>query len=368
MVRTRANWTRVPETVLADLAERQGGDHAGQRSPRRPPGSRARPSSSPSPIPASRAGSGGSRGDCPPTGLAARDATRRPRRAPTRSWRRAQPCGRWSGLLSRHSGSSRSCQCLPVMAFAGPAAKEPFAYAAARWWDEGKNASTLDAAAALAEWPMLASGPRRGRTVPSDSLPPRDGLGPRPHVEVIGARMRAGVFVSPPVYEPFGLAALEAAASGARSCFPTSRPSARSGTAPRSSPPAIPGPSRTRIDLLAADARFRRDMARAAADRAARFTPRAQVSQMLDVYARALERARLGRCPPDDMLRLLRPFPRLRLEPRQRPFPARRHARAARAGHEATALEPEDGWSREPAARRSGAGGARGLRPGRSPA
>lgn len=34
------------------------------------------------------------------------------------------------------------------------AAKQPFVLAASRWWDEGKNAATADAAAALSRWPI----------------------------------------------------------------------------------------------------------------------------------------------------------------------------------------------------------------------
>ncbi|TIU81632.1 MAG: glycosyltransferase family 1 protein, partial [Mesorhizobium sp.] len=38
----------------------------------------------------------------------------------------------------------------------GPKAetREPMVLAAARWWDEGKNAATLDQAASLTTWPV----------------------------------------------------------------------------------------------------------------------------------------------------------------------------------------------------------------------
>ena len=44
-------------------------------------------------------------------------------------------------------------------AMAGPPnADEPIVFAAGRWWDEGKNARTLDAAAAQSRWPVVMAG------------------------------------------------------------------------------------------------------------------------------------------------------------------------------------------------------------------
>jgi glycosyltransferase involved in cell wall biosynthesis len=172
----------------------------------------------------------------------------------------------------------------------GAGERRPFVHAAARWWDAGKDAATLDAAAALADWPVLASGATEGPDGSATRFRHATGLGPRPHVEVIGAARQAGVLVSTSVYEPFGLAALEAAASGAAlvlSDIPTYREIW--GEAALYAPPREAGAFAHALNLLAADAGFRRDMARAAADRAARFTPRAQAQAMRALYAPASE-------------------------------------------------------------------------------
>jgi glycosyltransferase involved in cell wall biosynthesis len=96
----------------------------------------------------------------------------------------------------------------------GPRAKEPFVLAAGRLWDEAKNSSGLDAAAASLRWPVKVAGEIGGP----------DGNRPWPrHLELLGrveqraladAYARAAVFVAAARYEPFGLAALEAALCG----------------------------------------------------------------------------------------------------------------------------------------------------------
>jgi hypothetical protein len=93
------------------------------------------------------------------------------------------------------------------------------------------------------------------------------------------------IFVAPRSTSPSALPWPRPRARPGRSCCPTSRPSASSGAMPRSS--------------------------------SRRATPS-----------------------------VLHPLARLGLEPRQRAFPARRDARPGRRGHDARALEPEDGWSR----------------------
>jgi glycosyltransferase involved in cell wall biosynthesis len=91
--------------------------------------------------------------------------------------------------------------------------RQPLVFAAARWWDEGKNAVVVDQAASLTQWPIFTAGSRHGpngeRATFSYAVP----LGALPHDEVRSLMARAGIFVSPSLYEPFGLAALEAAMS-----------------------------------------------------------------------------------------------------------------------------------------------------------
>jgi glycosyltransferase involved in cell wall biosynthesis len=86
--------------------------------------------------------------------------------------------------------------------------------AAGRLWDEGKDVETLDRAAALLEVPVLAAGPVEG---PNGAMVKCRNL--RLLGELASAEMRARlaarpIFVSTSVYEPFGLAVLEAAQAG----------------------------------------------------------------------------------------------------------------------------------------------------------
>jgi len=92
--------------------------------------------------------------------------------------------------------------------------REEIILAAARWWDEGKNAAVLEEAAALSKWPVYVAGSLRGPDGQQARFSHAMTLGAIPHDEVRIQMARAGIFVSPSIYEPFGLAALEAAACG----------------------------------------------------------------------------------------------------------------------------------------------------------
>lgn len=94
-------------------------------------------------------------------------------------------------------------------------ADEPFVFAAARWWDEAKDAAALDAAAALCRWPVFMAGPLEGPQGQRVALAHANAMGPLPAAGVAETLSRAAIFVSPSRYEPFGLATLEAAAAGA---------------------------------------------------------------------------------------------------------------------------------------------------------
>ena len=97
-----------------------------------------------------------------------------------------------------------------------PGTKRAMALGAGRLWDEAKNIGALCRAAEGISWPVLIA----GETVAPDG----DAFRTPPNVVCLGrlaaadlaARMaEAAVFVSPARYEPFGLAVLEAALSGA---------------------------------------------------------------------------------------------------------------------------------------------------------
>jgi len=82
--------------------------------------------------------------------------------------------------------------------------KEPFVLAAGRLWDPAKGLDLLDRAARKLGWPVLAAGD--GATASSVRT-----LGRLSRPELAGLRERAGIFVAPARYEPFGLGILEAA-------------------------------------------------------------------------------------------------------------------------------------------------------------
>lgn len=92
--------------------------------------------------------------------------------------------------------------------------KDRCVFAAGRWWDDGKNAEVLDRAAPLIRWPLVLAGAvegPNGQKVDIRNVLQRGNL---PHPQLMELMQRAAVFVSPSIYEPFGLAALEAALAG----------------------------------------------------------------------------------------------------------------------------------------------------------
>jgi glycosyltransferase involved in cell wall biosynthesis len=85
---------------------------------------------------------------------------------------------------------------------------------AGRLWDEGKNVAALDAAAALAEIEVLAAGPLEGPQGQRVTLAHARPLGALSSDEIAAWLARRPIFASSALYEPFGLAVLEAAQAG----------------------------------------------------------------------------------------------------------------------------------------------------------
>lgn len=86
--------------------------------------------------------------------------------------------------------------------------KEPFCLAAGRFGDQAKNLPALTEIASRLRWPIYLAGERASA---ADSL---HILGQLPHAELLGYMSRAGIFLHPALYEPFGLSILEAARCG----------------------------------------------------------------------------------------------------------------------------------------------------------
>jgi glycosyltransferase involved in cell wall biosynthesis len=90
-----------------------------------------------------------------------------------------------------------------------PAQKRELIFAAGRLWDCAKNIEALAAAVPGLHWPVHVAGPVDA--YPSTGI---TWLGQLPHRALRGHLQHAAIFVSPALYEPFGLSVLEAAAAG----------------------------------------------------------------------------------------------------------------------------------------------------------
>ncbi|MCU1360497.1 MAG: glycosyl transferase family 1 [Ilumatobacteraceae bacterium] len=91
--------------------------------------------------------------------------------------------------------------------------KEQIVFGVGRMWDEAKNVTALEHIAQELEWPVVIAGEVAPRAAEPDTMPARL-LGALSFEAVATWLGRASVFASPAKYEPFGLAALEAALSG----------------------------------------------------------------------------------------------------------------------------------------------------------
>ncbi|MDO5758074.1 MAG: glycosyltransferase family 4 protein [Rhodobacterales bacterium] len=186
--------------------------------------------------------------------------------------------GRIDGLHVVHNASLAPKTSEPVRADVA---------AAGRWWDEGKDAATLDRAAAQIAWPVRMAGPLRGENGAQVALRYADGLGRLPHHDALALVQGAGVLVSPSLYEPFGLVVAEAARAGVPlvlSDIPTYRElwdGAVFFFAPRDADGLA-----SAVNRLIRDRPLRDQMGAAARTRAARYDLAAQVAAMAAIYDR----------------------------------------------------------------------------------
>ncbi len=95
-----------------------------------------------------------------------------------------------------------------------PEPKEPFILAAGRLWDEAKGVPALLAAAEGLSWPVRLAGDEGDGAPTREENRNTEYLGHLPQEQLHALMARAEIFVSPALYEPFGLAALEAASLG----------------------------------------------------------------------------------------------------------------------------------------------------------
>jgi glycosyltransferase involved in cell wall biosynthesis len=170
-----------------------------------------------------------------------------------------------------------------------PETKQDFIFTAGRLWDEAKNIGILNSVSGKIPWPIYVAG---------QSLAP-DGKAALVEGPVLLGRLdaemlaqwfsRAAIFILPARYEPFGLAALEAALSGCALVLGDTE-SLREiwGDAALFVAPEDPEHIRATLVGLIANRSLREDFARRARRRADCFTPDRMAEAYLEVYAKLL--------------------------------------------------------------------------------
>lgn len=171
--------------------------------------------------------------------------------------------------------------------------KRDMAFAAGRWWDDGKNGAVLDAAAHSLEWPLIMAGSNAGPNGQHLPIIHASHQGELTHDETVALMREAKIVVSPSIYEPFGLAPLEAARAGAAlvlSDIPTYR-ELWDGCA-LFADPRDPEAFRSAISRLSSDAGARATLAVKAYERSLRFTVSAQARAMTAIYEQLANRSK----------------------------------------------------------------------------
>ena len=167
------------------------------------------------------------------------------------------------------------------------AAMHDFCFTAGRLWDKAKNVTTLDEVAGRLTVPFRAAGPLTAQN--GEAAPPLahlHALGSIGESEIGRWLACRPVFVSASIYEPFGLAVLEAAAAGCPlvlADIPTFR-ELWDGAATFVEPRDVKGFAQA-CDTIVGDVGLRLTLGEAARTRAARYTPAAMATGMTAIYS-----------------------------------------------------------------------------------
>ncbi|MFC1460785.1 glycosyltransferase family 4 protein [Microvirga arabica] len=169
------------------------------------------------------------------------------------------------------------------------ARSEVFVFTAGRLWDEGKNFAAIDRMAARLSIPVLVAGPLQGphgAQVEARHATPLGRLSDEGVARYLGERP---IFVSTALYEPFGLAVLEAAQAGCApilSDIPTFRELWEG--AALFIDPQDESAAADAVERLAQDSHARAVLGRAAKKRAEAYTVEAMSEGVLNAYRSAL--------------------------------------------------------------------------------
>jgi glycosyltransferase involved in cell wall biosynthesis len=163
------------------------------------------------------------------------------------------------------------------------------AVTAGRLWDAGKNVAAFDRAAALSSLPFKAAGPLEGPDGSRTRLDHSGSLGTLPADQLAQLLASRPIFVSAALYEPFGLAVLEAAQAGCALVL-ADQPVFRElwEEAALFVDPLDEHAIAAAVDGLANDPDQRAQLGTAARVRASRFTPDRTAAAMLALYTRLL--------------------------------------------------------------------------------
>jgi glycosyltransferase involved in cell wall biosynthesis len=168
--------------------------------------------------------------------------------------------------------------------------REPIVFAAGRWWDDAKNARILDEAARRTKWPVVMAGSLNDPSGNAKIISHARALGSLDSKATQDWMRRASAFVAPSLYEPFGLAILEAASASTPlvlADIPTFR-ELWDGAALFAAPDD-PDAFATAFEKLMNDARLRQALACRARAQASRFTLDRQTDAILSAYRAAAD-------------------------------------------------------------------------------
>ncbi|HEX2146075.1 MAG TPA: glycosyltransferase family 4 protein [Pseudorhizobium sp.] len=164
--------------------------------------------------------------------------------------------------------------------------KKDMVVAAGRWWDDGKNGRILDEAARMIGWPVLLAGSNAGPNGQHLTIAHAMHQGELSYARTVALMREAKIVVSPSIYEPFGLAPLEAARAGAAlvlSDIPTYRELWDDCAC--FADPRDPEAFAQAVNKLANDSDLRASLAVKAYERSLRLTVSSQAQAMAEIYA-----------------------------------------------------------------------------------